>query len=95
MITLTSEIVMNPEIESLLEASTDLTMSVNSANRLLSSSIIAYLVDKGIVDIEDYITHTDKVKKYLLDNREFGSDREKYILDSTFDLHINDLKKHE
>ena len=84
---------MREDIKTLADMSTDLTWSDANADRLLSGSIIKYLIDKGIVDVDDYISHTTEVKEHLLKFRELDDDRDRKILEMTFNQHIIDLKK--
>ena len=84
---------MREDIKTLADMSTDLTLSVANADRLLSGSIIKYLIDKGIVDVDDYISHTTEIKEHLLKFRELDDDRDRKILEMTFNQHIIDLKK--
>lgn len=71
----------------------DLTLSAANAQRLLLGSLAAHLIDKGVINQDEYIEHTLDVKEHLLENKTFNDDREKLILESIFDLHINDFKK--
>ncbi|MEQ1309617.1 hypothetical protein [Acinetobacter bereziniae] len=75
--------------------STEFTMHATNVQRLLVSSLVAHLIEKNIVNREEYIEHTLEVKDYLLLNRTFEVDRERLLLEATFDLHINDIKDNE
>lgn len=80
-------------LEMATELSVDLTLSTANTQQLLLGSLVAHLVNKGVINLDEYIEHTLDVKEHLLENKTFHDDREKFILESIFDLHVNNLKK--
>ncbi|MGA4854188.1 hypothetical protein ACPC5U_13050 [Acinetobacter haemolyticus] len=84
---------MKDELVALVESTTEVSLSSGSSSRLLVGSLVAYLIDKGVVDQEEYLKHTVSMKEHLLANRKFSSETDKKILEASFDAHINDLQK--
>lgn len=58
---------MNEEVlEAITTKMVDLSSDFGFANQLLVSSLVKYLVDKQIIDLDDYLQHNQETQEYLL-----------------------------
>ena len=82
-------------IEPLADSIVRPAMAFNMANTALVSALVKHLVDKGIIDLEEYLESTheteSKISSALIDNE--GIETNKIAITRTFDEHRNDFTK--
>lgn len=83
----------NKYTEAMVEQLTGVSMDVGSANELLTSSIIKYLSDKGVIDLDDYLLFNTEIQQKISQN--IDNEREKQILNRVFENHRKNFEKPE
>lgn len=83
----------NKMAEVIAEQLVKVALSGDSANRLLIGNLIVFLIKKGVIDESEYLQFTQETKDHLAANREPDSESDLNMVESIFDLHLNDLKK--
>lgn len=74
---------MNEEVlEAITTKMVDLSSDFGFANQLLVSSLVKYLVDKQIIDLDDYLQHNQETQEYLL--KVLNDETEKILLRNSF-----------
>ncbi|MFW1645007.1 hypothetical protein [Acinetobacter guillouiae] len=63
----------------------------DKANRLLIGHLVKFLSDKGVIDLEDYLSSVTEFKEHALDLLE--SENEAELIELAFDLHLNDFSE--
>ena len=57
----------------------DLSFNFGFANQLLVSSLVKYLVDKQLIDLDDYLQHNQETQEHLL--KVLDNETEKNLLE--------------
>lgn len=83
----------NKMAEVIAEQLVKVALSGDSANRLLIGNLIVFLIKKGVIDESEYLQFTQETKDHLAANREPDGESDLNMVESIFDLHLNDLKK--
>lgn len=83
------------EVSAVAEGLTDVSLDVCQASRLLVSSLVKYLADKNVIDLDDYLNHSQQVKELLINNADSENELNGTIIDFVFELHQNDFRKPE
>ncbi len=67
------------------------------ANSLITQNIISYLIKTGVVDEDDYVGYTERLKHAVIENfeRADGENKElsKEIITDIFDAHLEFTKE--
>lgn len=71
----------------------DLALDLAAANQLLSSSIIRYLADQGVIDLQDYLLYNEKTQQNLVEMLEVARVQE--CVKRTFEAHRRDFERPE
>jgi len=69
------------------------TLEGDQVTRLLIGNLISFLIKNGTVSYEEYLQFTLQTKKELIENFKDSSDSKLKMIESIFDLHIDDLKQ--
>ena len=69
------------------------TLEGDQVTRLLIGNLVSFLMKNGTVSYEDYFQFTQQTKKYLIETSEDTSESKVKMIESIFDLHIDDLKQ--
>ncbi|WII95012.1 hypothetical protein LU276_08355 [Moraxella haemolytica] len=83
------------EVSAVAEGLTGVSLDVCQANRLLVSSLVKYLANKNVIDLDDYLDYSQQVKELLINNTDSESGLNSTIIDFVFELHQNDFRKPE
>lgn len=70
----------------------------DDSTQLLISNLVDFLAEKGVINLDEYLEHTEKTKNKLLGKISSNTDQEgnKQIMtaiEQTFTWHVNDFKK--
>lgn len=85
---------MNKEVlEAITTNMVDLSFNFGFANQLLVSSLVKYLADKQLIDLDDYLQHNQETQEYLL--QILDNEREKDLVEKIFAMHRKDFEKPE
>lgn len=79
--------------KTMVEELAGVSLDVGSANELLTSSIIKYLSDKGLIDLGDYLLFNTETQQKISQN--IDNEREKRILNMVFENHRKNFEKSE
>lgn len=89
--------VLEDAMEPLADSIVRPTMAANMANTALVSALVKHLVDKGIIDLEEYLESTheseSKILSGLIDNE--GIETNKIAITKTFEDHRGYFTKSE
>jgi hypothetical protein len=69
------------------------TLEGDQVTRLLIGNLVSFLMKNGTVSYEDYFQFTQQTKKYLIETSEDTSESKVKMIESIFDLHLDDLKE--
>lgn len=69
------------------------TLEGDHVTRLLIGNLVSFLIKNGTVNYEDYFQFTQQTKKYLIETSEDSSESKVKMIESIFDLHLDDLKE--
>lgn len=88
---------MKEEVAQLVtEKLTESGLDMNHANQLLVSSVIKYLSDMQVIDLQHYLEFSKSTKENILSNFTNESDKMLHkMIELTFDRHRKDFEKPE
>lgn len=70
----------------------------DDAAELLISNLVEFLVEKDVINLDEYLEHTKKTKERLLNKVNKNADQDegeqiRVAIEQTFNWHIDDFKK--
>jgi len=86
---------MSRELEVASEQLIKLTMNGDSATRILVGNLVNFLAMKGVIDREEYLKYVEETKEFLIKESDSGDTDKTQMIETLFDLHINDFKSLE
>ena len=86
---------MSHELEVASEQLIKLTMNGDSATRILVGNLVNFLAMKGVIDREEYLKYVEETKEFLIKESDSGDTDKTQMIETLFDLHINDFKSPE
>lgn len=93
----TNKKMLEDAMEPLADSIVRPAMAFSMANTVLVSALVKHLVDKGVIDLEEYLESTheteSKILSALIDNE--GIETNKIAITKTFNDHRNDFTKPE
>ncbi|MPW78366.1 hypothetical protein [Moraxella catarrhalis] len=81
------------DLEVIVTNMTEVSLDVGFANQLLVSSLVKYLADKNIIDLDDYLAQNQQIQDYLISQSR--NDRENKLIEKVFTAHRKDFEKPE
>lgn len=81
------------ELEAIVTNMTDISLDIGFANQLLISSLIKYLADKKIIDLDDYLAQNQQIQDHLTSQPR--SDMENKLIEKVFTAHRKDFENPE
>ncbi|OAV36022.1 hypothetical protein AO364_1190 [Moraxella catarrhalis] len=81
------------DLEVIVTNMTEVSLDVGFANQLLVSSLVKYLADKNIIDLDDYLAQNQQIQDYLISQSR--NDRENKLIEKVFTEHRKDFEKPE
>lgn len=81
--------VFKPVIEELV----GLTMNSNRANLFILGNLVAFLAEKGVIDLDEYLEFTKNAKDHIVGESKDQDEARLKAINTMFDIHLNDFKK--
>lgn len=81
------------ELEAIVTNMTDVSLDIGFANQLLISSLVKYLADKKIIDLDDYLAQNQQIQDHLTSQPR--SDIENKLIEKVFAAHRKDFENPE
>lgn len=86
---------MSHELEVASEQLIKLAMNGDSATRILVGNLVNFLAMKGVIDREEYLKYVEETKEFLIKESDSSDTDKTQMIETLFDLHINDFKSPE
>lgn len=69
------------------------TLEGDCVTRLLIGNLVGFLIKNGTMSYDEYLQFTQQTKKHLIENSEDASESKVKMIESIFNLHLEDLKE--
>lgn len=69
------------------------TLEGDHVTRLLIGNLVGFLIKNGTMSYDEYLQFTQQTKKHLIENSEDASESKVKMIESIFNLHLEDLKE--
>ena len=86
---------LDKEVETIGSELMKVSLNGDAATRLLIGNLINFLASKNLIDRDEYVEYVKETRDFLSNTAKSKSEDEIYMIQTVFDLHINDFQKPE